>query len=34
MVGSMHRVRDLYGKVSDVHALNNGARIRADELLD
>ena len=34
MVGSMHRVGDLYGKASVVHSENERARVRADKVLD
>ncbi len=31
MVGSMARVKDLYGKVTEVHSAN---KVRADDLVD
>jgi len=34
MVGSMYRVKDLYGKVTEEHHRNERSRVRADELLD
>ena len=34
MIGSMYRVNDLYGKVTDEHYRNERNRIRADNLLD
>ncbi|WP_271272639.1 HalD/BesD family halogenase [Aliamphritea hakodatensis] len=34
VIGSLYRVKDLYGKVTDAHYENERQRVRADELLD
>jgi hypothetical protein len=34
VIGSLYRVKDLYGKVTEAHLKNEQNRIRADELLD
>ncbi|MEP1552012.1 hypothetical protein, partial [Paraglaciecola sp.] len=34
VIGSMYRVKDLYGKVTAAHLVNEESRIRADGLLD
>ena len=33
MIGSLTRVKDLYGKTTEAHTANDG-RVRADQLLD
>ncbi|MFT5664062.1 MAG: hypothetical protein ACI9JR_001454, partial [Gammaproteobacteria bacterium] len=34
VIGSMYRVKDLYGKVTEAHLKNEENRVRADGLLD
>ncbi|MFT5811300.1 MAG: hypothetical protein ACI9KM_002069 [Rubritalea sp.] len=34
VIGSLYRVKDLYGKVTEAHLKNEKNRVRADELLD
>ena len=34
MIGSLYRVKDLYGKVTEAHYENERHRVRADQLLD
>ena len=34
VIGSLYRVKGLYGKVTEAHLKNEENRVRADELLD
>jgi hypothetical protein len=34
VIGSLYRVKDLYGKVTEAHYENEKNRVRADGLLD
>jgi len=34
VIGSMYRVKDLYGKTADIHLIHEQNKKRADDLLD